>query len=196
MNTAFNLLKYPMQARQQRLRWRWGSGLIGVLMGLVMGSGVLHGMRLELDALASERDQLQSQNARRHAQARDATVQQEAAVLAQRQQRWLERVQQHQQAWSRLHHAVLEEAGRQGWALERLQVDGDRLELQGRTRDVQALAAAQARLSEKLQSPLTLASLAASPADMADGQVFGMGHVFVWQGLWPSLPPSASRQSP
>jgi len=196
MNTTFNLLNYPMQAHQRRLRWRFGSALVGGLIGLAMGGGVLHGMRLDLDSLASERDLLQSQNARRHAQARGDKARREALALAQGQQRLLEQVQQHQQAWSRLHHAVLEEAGRQGWTLERLQVDGDRLELQGRVRDVQALAMARARLSAQLQSPLTLLSLAASPTNMAERPVSDMGHVFVWQGPWPSLQPSANRQSP
>lgn len=196
MNTAFNLLKYPMQARQHRLRWRWGSGLVGGLMGLTIGVGALHWVRLDLDALASERDRLLAQSAQRHAQTSDDKARREASALAQRQQTQLVQVQQQQQAWVRLHQAVLQEAGRSGWALERLQVDGDRLELQGRTSDAQALMVAQSRLSDKLQSPLTLVSLVASPADAGGRRAPGMGHVFVWQGAWPSLQASAPRQSP
>jgi len=188
VNTAFNLLNYPMQARQRRLRWRWGSGLVGGLLGLALGAAALQGLSLELDALASERDTLQVQSAQRLAQAGKDKVQQEALALAKGQQDLLLQVQQHQQAWVRLHEAVLQEAGRSGWALERLQVDGDRLELQGRIRDAQALSSAQIRLSEKLQSPLTLISLVAKPVDLGDRPASDGGHAFVWQGQWPVVP--------
>ena len=193
MNTAFNLLNHPMQARQRRLRWRWVSGLVGGWVGLTMGWGVLHAMRQNRDALASEHDSLVAQRVRQHAQAQDNKTRREALALAQRQHAFLLQVQQHQEAWVRLHQAVMQEAGRSGWALERLQVDGDRLELQGRTRDAQALMAAQLRLSEKLQSPLTLVSLVASPADAVERRTPNGGQVFVWQGPWPSLTPSAPR---
>lgn len=188
MNTAFNLLHHPMQARQRRLRWRWASALAGGWVGLAMGWGVLYGVRQNLDALSSEHDRLMAQSVRQQAQAREDQTRQEAQALAQRQQAFLRQVQQHQEAWVRLHQAVMQEAGRTGWALERLQVDGDRLELQGRTRDAQALITAQLRLSEKLQSPLTLVSLVASPADT--------GQLFVWQGPWPSLTSSTTRRAP
>lgn len=188
MNTAFNLLNYPMQARHRRLRWRWGSGLVGALLGLAIGAAALQWLSLELNALASERDTLQVQSAQRLAQAGKEKVRQEALALAKGQQDLLLQVQQHQQAWVRLHEAVLQEAGRSGWALERLQVDGDRLELQGRIRDAQALRSAQIRLSEKLQSPLTLTSLLASPVDLGDRSASDAGLVFVWQGPWPQVP--------
>ena len=196
MNTAFNLLHYPMQARQRRVRWRWASGLVGAWLGLAIGGGVLHGVRQDLDALAVERDKLLAQSARQRTQVGDDKVRREASALAQRQQALLVQVQEHQKAWVRLHQAVLQETGRSGWALERLQVGGDRLELQGRSRDAQALMAAQARLSDKLQSPLTLASLVASPAEVGERGASGMAHVFVWQAPWPSLPSSANRRAP
>ena len=41
MNTAFNLLRYPMQARQRRLRWRWGSAVLGLLAGASLGGAAL-----------------------------------------------------------------------------------------------------------------------------------------------------------
>jgi hypothetical protein len=196
VNTAFNLLKYPMQARQRRLRWRLGSGFAGGLIGLALGAGVLHWMRLDLDALAFERGMLQAQIARRQAQAGDDKVRRDALAMARRQQILLDQIQQHQQAWVRLHDAVLQEAGRSGWSLDRLQVTGDRLELQGRTHDPQALMAAQVRLSEKLQSPLALVSLVASPAEITDRHAADMVHVFVWQGPWLSLQPTAARRVP
>ena len=196
MNTAFNLLNHPMQARQRRLRWRWGSGLLGGLVGLAMGGGLVHGVRQDLDALASQRDKLLAQTVRQRAQAGEDKSQREASALAQRQQALLVQVRQHQEAWVRLHQAVMQEAGHNGWALERLQVEGDRLELQGRTRDAQALMAAQLRLSEKLQSPLMLISLVASPADAGERRAPDMDQVFVWQGPWPSLPSSANRRAP
>lgn len=200
MSAGFNLLNYPIQARQRRLRWRWGSALVCGLIGLATGAGVLHGIRLDMRALALEQSQLQTQLVQRQAQARAHKARQEAQVLAQRQQIFLTQVQQHQQAWLRLQQAVLQEAGRKGWALERLQVDGGRLELQGRVRDAQSLAAAQTRLSEKLQTPLTLTSLVASPADMSDHSSTDhgptdLGLVFVWHGDWPSLPVPSPRAS-
>ena len=188
MNTAFNLLNYPMQARQRRLRWRWGSGLVGGLLGLAIGAAALQGLSLELDALATERETLQVQSAQRLAQVGKDKLRQEALSLAKGQQDLLLQVQQHQQAWVRLHQAVMQEAGRSGWALERLQVDGDRLELQGRIRDAQALSTAQIRLSGKLQSLLTLTSLLASPVDLGDRPASDAGLVFVWQGPWPQVP--------
>lgn len=194
MSTAFNLLNHPVQARQRRLRWRVASSLAGVLIGLLLAGMALHGLRLDRDALAAEHARLQAHSDQRRAQAGEHKLRQEALATAQGQHVLLARVQHHQQAWVRLHRAVLQEASQGGWALERLQVDGERLELQGRMPEAQDLAAAQARLSEALQSPLTLVSLAAVPADPNDSP--HSGPVFVWQGPWPALPASTPQRSP
>lgn len=193
MNSAFNLLRHPMQARQQRLRWRLGSGLVGVLLGLVGAAAALHGLQQDLAALTQERERLLAQTTRQRAQAKDDQARLAAQSLALRQHALLVQVQQHQQAWVRLHQAVLQEAGRNAWSLERLQVDGDRLELQGRTRDVQALMQVQARLAQQLQSPLTLVSLVAPAADPLAQPAGALDHVFVWQGPWPALSASNRR---
>lgn len=194
MSTAFNLLQYPMQARQRRLRWRVLSSLAGLLMGLLLAGMAWHVLRLDRDALQAEHDRLQAHSVQRRAQAGDEKARQEALATAQAQLALLTRVQQHQQAWGRLYQAVLQEAGKGGWALERLQVDGDRLELQGRIREPQGLAAAQARMSEALQMPLTLSSLVTSPTHLNDQHTGDQA--FVWQGPWPELPTSAPRRSP
>lgn len=200
MNTAFNLLRYPMQARQRRMRWRWGSAAVGLLAGACMGGVVLQWWREDLVALSAERDRLQAQSLQGQTRLQQDKARREAVALVQRQQGQLNRVQQHQQAWLRLHQAILQGTAHDGWLLERLQVDGERLELQGRIRDVRSLAAAQQRLSDALQGPLTLASLLASPADAPDRRVGEMGHVFVWQGAWPAVAPQsalpASRRMP
>ena len=165
-----------------------------MLIGLLLAGMALYGLQLDRDALLAEHSKLQAQSAQRRAQAGDDKLRQEAFATAQGQQVLLAQVQQHQQAWGRLFQAVLQEAGQGGWALERLQVDGDRLELQGRIRETQGLAAAQARLSEALQSPLKLVSLVASPVEPSAGQQSEQG--FVWQGPWPALPTSALQRSP
>ncbi len=187
MITAFNLLNYPLQARRRRLRWRWGSGVAGGLIGLVAGALALHSLNQALEALSVERDALQELRAQRLAQMGKDKVRKEALAMAQGQQALLLQVKQQQQAWIRLYRAVSQEAGRSGWALERLQVDGDRLELHGRIRDAQALGSAQLRLAEKLQIPLTLHSLGVNPMAMAERPASAGSHVFVWQGPWPAV---------
>jgi hypothetical protein len=186
--TAFNLLNYPVQARRQRLRWRWGSGVAGWVMGLVVGALALQGLNQALEALSAEHVALQALSAQKLAQLGKDKVRKEALAMSQGQQALLLQVQLQQQAWIRLYRAVSQEARRSGWALERLQVDGDRLELHGRIRDAQALGSAQLRLSEQLQSHLTLLSLVANPVEWGDRPVRDGGHVFVWQGPWPSVP--------
>ena len=194
MSTTFNLLKYPIQARQRRLHWRVLSSFAGLLIGLLLAGMAWHVLRLDRDALQAEHNRLQAHSAQRRAQAGDEKARQEVLATAQAQLALLAQVQQHQQAWHRLYQAVLQEAGQGGWALERLQVDGERLELQGRIRDAQGLAAAQARMSHTLKMPLTLSSLLASPANLNDQHPGDLA--FVWQGPWPELPTSAPRRSP
>jgi len=200
MSTAFNLLRYPMQARQRRMRWRWGSAAVGLLVGVCMGGVALQWLGEDIAALSAERDRLQAQNLQDQTRLQQDKARGEALVLAQRQHSQLSRVQQHQQAWLRLHQAILQGTAHDGWLLERLQVDGERLELQGRIRDVRSLAAAQQRLSDALQGPLVLVSLLSSPPDGPDRRVGEMGHVFVWQGAWPAVAPQfappASRRTP
>jgi hypothetical protein len=194
VNTAFNLLQYPMQVRQRRWRWRVASSLTGGVIGLLLAAVALHHWQQARDALEAEHVLLLTQTAHRRAQAVDEKLRLETLARLQGQQQLLAQVQHHQQAWVRLYQAILQEAPQQGWALERLQVEGDRLELQGRLREAQALAPAQARLSQALQSPLTLVSLMTSPADPSDRH--SGTQVFVWQGPWPALPTSLSRSSP
>lgn len=194
MSTTFNLLRYPIHARQRRLRWRVLSSLGGLLIGLLLAGMAWYALRLDRDALQAEHRRLQIHSAQRRAQAGDEKARQEALVTAQAQLVLLAQVQQHQQAWHRLYQAMVQEVGQGGWALERLQVDGDRLELQGRIHEAQGLAALQARMSEALHMPLTLSSLVARPANL-NGQ-HPSDQAFVWQGTWPELPTSTPRRSP
>lgn len=194
MNAAFNLLRYPQQARQRRLRWRLLSSLAGVGVGLLLGGMAIYGLRLDQEALVAEHEKLQARSVQRHAQAGSDKLRQEALTTAQARQGRLAQVQQQQQLWLRLYQALVQEAGHGGWVLERLQVDGERLELQGRTREAHTLAAAQARLSETLQSPLALVSLVVSNADPSERQAGE--HVFVWQGPWPALSMPPVRRLP
>lgn len=194
MNTAFNLLNYPIQARERRLRWRVVSSLAGWLMGMLLAGMAWYALQLERDALRAEHDRLQAHSAQRRAQAGDEQTRQEALATAQAQQELLTRVQQHQQAWVRLYKAVEQEARLGGWVLERLHVEGDRLVLQGRVREARGLAASQVRMSEALRIPLTWVSLVAGPAELNDRHQ--SEQVFVWQGAWPALSTSASRRTP
>lgn len=189
MNTAFNLLRYPMQARQRRLRWRWGSAVLGLLAGASLGGAALQWLQADLRILGAERDRLQAHNLQAQARWQQDQARREALTRLQRQQTQLSAVQQHQQAWLRLQQALQQDTAPEAWLLERLQVDGDRLELQGRVRDVRSLAAVQQRLSQALHSPLVLVSLQSHPAGGPDRPAGGMGHVFVWQGVWPAVAP-------
>lgn len=200
LNTAFNLLNYPMHARQRRWRWRWGSALLGGLLGLVLGGAALHGLRQDIDACASELKQLQAQNERQRERLAQDKVRAEALDLAQRQQAQLQRVREQQRALARLHLALhlaqQQQGGRSAWALERLHWDGERLEMQGRAHHAQALQAAQNTVSEQLQSPLTLLSLSSSPAGVGERAAPDTGLVFVWQAPWRAVSPPAPRRSP
>lgn len=194
MSTVFNLLHYPVHARQRRLRWQVLSAFVGLLTGVLFAGMAWHVLRLDSDALQAEHDRLQTHGAQRRAQAGDDKARQEALATAQAQRVLLVQVQQHQQTWHRLYQAVVQEAGQGGWVLERLQVDGERLELQGRIREAQGLAASQERMSQTLQIPLTLSSLVVSPSNLNDQRP--SDQAFVWQGSWPELPTSVPRRSP
>lgn len=200
MSTAFNLLRYPMQARQRRMRWRWGTATTGFWVGALAGSGLLFALQADMAALEVEREHGQAQALQDQTRLQQDKNRRDALLLVQRQQNQLAQVQQHQRAWDRLLQALLQGSARDGWRLERLQVDGERLELQGRIRDARALVAAQQRLSEALQQPLTLSSLLTGPAETADRRADTLDHVFVWQGVWPALHPApvpaASRRLP
>lgn len=193
MNTALNLLRYPMQARQRRLRWRWGSAVAGLMFGAGMGVAALQWLGADMRDLGAERDHLRVQSQQGQARLQQDLARREAMALLQRQQSQLTRVQQHQQAWLRLQQALQHDTAPGGWLLERLQVEGERLELQGRIRDVHSLASAQQRLSQALDSPLALVSLQSQPAQGPDRPAGATVHVFVWQGAWPAVAPPAAR---
>ncbi len=213
MTAALNLLQYPLQARLRLRRWRVGTGLAGVLLGLAAGGAWGLWQHRELPGLSQTHARLQAQAAQRHHQSRQDQERQTQALAGQAQLRHLSLVVQQQQAWAALNAAVLQEARRGAWVLERLYADGERLALHGRAVDAAALGEAQRRLSDALQQPLTLVSLAANPrpsstvtAPPAMPATPGMsvlagpggGLAFVWQGHWPAvaaLPASSAGQA-
>lgn len=188
MKTTFNLLNHPMGARHRRLRWGVLTAVAGFAIGAGLALGTVSWLQGEMEGLLKEKQRLQAVSDQRKRQTQEDKARRERVTIWQRQQAHLERVREHQQALVELHEAVLQEAGRSGWRLERLQIESDRLELQGHASSAQVMAAAQMSLSHRLQRPLTLVSMASlAPPDV--------GLTFVWQGGWSGVETQASRRS-
>lgn len=195
---VFNLLQYPALASQRRKihrRWTSWTGLVvGSLVALGLMSLVQEKQRLlaqERAVLASRLMRIQNQLAQAKArQANEKTWQQQAGHI-----QWL-RAQQ--QRWETLHSALIRETGPDTVQIQRLQLDGQTLELHGQAKDMQRMAQARARLSSPLvaaaqDASWTLVSLVNAPG--TDGGAVPAPLTFVWRTDWPQVgsgPVSAS----
>ncbi len=175
MMRALNLLHYPSQARQKKVFHRCWTSLAGVLLGGVLAWSWLHWLDLQTEQLQQEQKRLQTSLASRTQMAKDAARRHTQSRVHAEQLAHVRQVAQHQQAWVALHESLQTQARQSGLRLERLQVESEKIELQGTGVHVEAITQAQQKLSDQLDHPLALTSITATPTA-------GVG--FILQAKW------------
>lgn len=198
MSGAFNLLHYPNLAQQQRRRHRWVTGLLGGAVGVVLAWVLVWWQEAKTESLRTEQRQLQSHMAQRTQRLKVLDAQRAQLQLQRLQRQQLSQIAQHQQTWNVWHQDLLAQAQRSSLRLERLQADGDKLELQGFAPSVPAMTAARQQLAEQWGQAVNLASLTASNTSGEPDGAQSAQVAFVWQVAWSSIQPpiEASGQSP
>lgn len=198
---VFNLLQYPALASQRRRIHRRWTSWTGLVVGSLVALGLMSLVQEKQRLLAQERALLESrlmwiQNQLAQAKARQANEkawQQQAGHI-----QWLSA---QQQRWDALHWVLLRETGPDTVQIQRLQLDGQTLELHGQAKDMQRMAQARARLSSPLvaaaqDASWTLVSLVNAPG--TDGGAAPAPLAFVWRTDWPQVgsgPVSASASA-
>jgi hypothetical protein len=175
VRSALNLLHHPTLAWQQKWFHLIWTGLTGLLVGMASAWGALLWQASETDDLRQMQTRLQDSLNQQAQSAQEAQQRQRQARLQSGQLAQLARVDQHQQAWLRLHKGLQMHLQRQGVKLERLQFDGPNMALHGHSAQMSAITAGQKALSQDSQGPWVLSSLLVE-ADQLQ---------FVWQGPGP-----------
>ncbi|WP_090137788.1 hypothetical protein [Limnohabitans sp. DM1] len=191
MSSAFNLLHYPNLAQQQGLRHRRVTGLLGCAVGVALAWGWVWWQAAKTEALLTEQRQLQSQMAERTQRLKVLDAQRALVQMQRLQRKQLSQIAQHQQIWNVWHQALLAEAQRSSLRLERLQAEGDKLELQGFAPSVSAMTAARQQLAEHWGQAVNLASLTATNTLRESDSARSAQVSFVWQVAWTSIEPPA-----
>ena len=177
MMRALNLLNYPSLARQKKIFQRCWSGLAGVLLGGFLAWSWLQWQEVQTARLLQEQSHLQAALAKRAQQAKEAGQQQTRSRLQAAQLGQLKQIVQHQQAWVSLHEALHKEAQGRGLRLQRLQVQAEKMELQGTMTRFEAMSETRQNLSDQLDQTFGLASVMVGPGEEVS---------FVWQAIWPA----------
>jgi Tfp pilus assembly protein PilN len=180
MRSGLNLLHYPTLDRQQRLRRQVREGGLGAAAGAVIAGATLCAVSWQTDSLHAQKKSLQAQLDERQSrvlvrQQRQAQNQEIHQVLV-----LLSQLQSHQLAWTQLQNGLQDVLPQHGHRLQRLHVEGGRIEVQGQASDAQSITRALQPLSERWGVPLVLQSL---EADGSSAQ----GVSFAWQAQWPTL---------
>jgi len=174
MVRALNVLRHPVLDRRQKGWHRVATGLAGLLVGGATAWGGLLWQNEQTERLLQTQTRLQAAITQQIQLAEQAQQRQtEARLQAEQSGQWA-KVGQHQQAWLALHSGLFTHLQRRGLQLERLQVDGPHITLQGRSTQMAAISAAQNALSHESQSALAMTSLLAEVEQLQ----------FVWEGPW------------
>jgi hypothetical protein len=195
MSGAFNLLHYPNLAQQQRRRHRWVTGVIGAGLGSALAWGFLLWQAAKTETLLTEQRQLQRNVAERTQRLKVLDAQRAQAQVQRLQRQQLSQISQHQQTWNVWHQALQAEAQRSNLRLERLQAEGDKLELQGFAPSVTSMTAARQQLAEHWGQSVNLASLTATNTSGESDSARSAQVSFVWQVAWTSIQPLAEASS-
>lgn len=197
MTAAFNLMHYPNLVQQQRRRHRWVTGVLGGGLGCALAWGLLMWQAAKTEALLTEQRQLQSRLAERTQRLKVLDAQRALAQVQHLQRQQLSQIAQHQQTWHVWHQALLAEAQRSNLRLERLQAEGDKLELQGFAPSVAFMTAARQQLAEHWGQAVNLASLTATNTSGESDSARSAQVSFVWQVAWSSIhmPAESSEQA-
>jgi len=196
MTAAFNLLHYPNLAQQQRRRHRWVTGALGGGLGCALAWGLLYWQAAKTEALLTEQQQLQSSLVERTQRLKVLEAQRAQVQLQRLQRQQLSQIAQHQQTWDVWHQALMAEAQRSNLRLERLQAEGDKLELQGFAPNVASMTAARQQLAEHWGQAVNLTSLTAMSSAGEPDSARSAQVSFVWQVTWTSIQPPAEASTP
>ena len=195
MSTAFNLLHYPTLAQQQRRRHRGWTGSLGMVVGCAAAWGLLQWQAAKTEELQAEQVQLQRTLNERNQRLKVLQAQRMQAQTQGLQRQQLSQIAQHQHSWVAWHDALLAEAQRGSLRLERLQAQGDKLELQGFAPSVAAMTASRQHLADQSGQAVHLASWAAvnTQGDAATARPTQAPSAtpvsFVWQAAWTAVQP-------
>ena len=196
MSGAFNLLHYPNLAQQHRRRHRWVTGLLGVVVGAVLAWGLVWWQENKTESLRTEQRQLQSNMAQRTQRLKVLDAQRAQVQMQRLQRQQLSQIAQHQQTWNVWYQALQAQAQGSHLRLERLQAEGDKLELQGFAPSVPAMTVVRQQLAEQWGQAVNLASLTASNTLGEPGSAQSAQVAFVWQVAWSSIQPPAEASGP
>jgi glycerol uptake facilitator-like aquaporin len=183
-----NLLNYPSLARQRKVFHYWWTGLAGLFLGSALAWAWQQWLVQETVRLQQEQSHLQAALAAHTRLAQEIRRQQ---TYMRRQAEYaghLKQIAEHQAVWKALHEALQQEAVNRGLRLTRLQMEAERIELQGTMAHFEAMTDARQSLSVELTQTFALTRMAMGPS----GEVN-----FVWQTMAPapSIASSAAAQA-
>ena len=189
---TLNLLNYPGLDRQRRRFHRRWTLAAGVVTGSLVALLVLHWSDQYKLFLQQEQQRIKTQVSAQklqHQAAEKSKLQQGQGHL---QLQHLQQVAEQHKAWEALNRALQQEAGQGALQLLSLQLTSDRLELQGRAKDLTSMNQARERLSQDLPWVLSLnrAQFVADGrgANPSETQADRLAAVeFVWHAHWPAL---------
>lgn len=184
MSAGFNLLRYPVLARQQRWRDRTWGFLGGVLGSTVLSWLCFQWLIMDTDNLGHELQAMKAQLARQQAQAQVAQSQ-----AAQQQSRkghahLLVQLQTQQQALTQLHAVLQSDISRSGLTVQRLQIEPDKVILHAQAPDARTISQAGQNLSQRLAIPLSVGSLSEVSGGSEQTPNRAPVVAVVWQGPW------------
>lgn len=164
MSLSWNLLNYPALHQKRRRRHRIITSLLGLAVGVLMVEASLFWTERSLQGLRLQQAHLQVQW--REARQQLELEQQQAAAResSRHQAQHLRQVSAQHQAWMALNQAMLSEAQEGSWRLVRLQLEPGKLELNGWSRDFDALNASRQRLTDQLHAAWPESLVPANPA--------------------------------
>lgn len=174
MTRPLNLLNYPSLARQRKVFHHWWTGLAGLLLGSALAWAWQQWLVQETARLQQEQSHLQAALAARTRLGQEARRQQSHMRRQAEYAGHLKQIAEHQAVWMVLHEALQQEAGDRGLRLTRLQMEAERIELQGTMARFEAMSGARQSLSDQLTQTFVLTRMAVGPS----GEVN-----FVWQTM-------------
>lgn len=181
---ALNALNYPSLVRRQKLFHHCWTAFAGWCVGVGLMWGWQHWQGIQTDHLQDTHSRLNAEWNARKMQNQDALVRQNQGRMQQAQTVHLQQIAEHQQAWVGLHEGLLQEAVSRGLVLARLQVETDKIEMQGSLKRLAEMA--EVRQSVSAHLPQTLAMTRMTRMTVGPAQEWG----FEWRASWPRAQPS------
>jgi len=211
MSVSWNLLNYPALHQQRRRRHRIITSLAGLAMGTLMAAISLWAIEKSVQGLRVQQTELQAQwlSVSQQQKLAQQSVAEQDRNRQQTQHLW--QIAQQHHVWTGLNEALQSEAQNATWRLTRLQLEPGKMELNGWSRDFDALKSSKHRLMAQLEAhwpksvtpavePNATPSSAPTewvrqtsvnipPGQVLDGTIHPQGVEFVWVSPWPKLKP-------